>query len=64
MGLIEFALLCAFMVQMWIFELGLGVQYGCDCVVGLLVIFGFKIWTFVHWLVGFNELVLFYALME
>ena len=52
------------MVQMWIFELGLGVQYGCDCVVGLLVIFGFKVWTFVHWLVGFNELVLFYALME
>ena len=27
--------------------------------VGLLVIFGFKVWIFVYWLVGFNELVLF-----
>ena len=32
-GLIGFAWFCAFMVRMWVFELGGGVQYGYDCVV-------------------------------
>ena len=36
MGLIGFAWFCAFMVQMWVFELGGRVQYGCNCVVWLL----------------------------
>ena len=35
-GLIGFAWFCAFMVRMWVFELGGGVQYSCDCIVRLL----------------------------
>ena len=35
MGLIGFAWFCAFMVQMWVFELGGRVQYGCNYVVWL-----------------------------
>ena len=35
-GLIGFAWFCAFMVQMWVFELGGGVQYSCDYEVWLL----------------------------